>query len=576
MLRGLMRSAVVLAALLCCAWPEASFAEGGAVACKLIRNVDQLQAMRNDLAGSYCLARDIDAGSMENFVPVGTSDARFTGKFFGNGYVISNLTIESAREYVGLFGIADDALIRDVGLANARVTSTKGNAASVGGLLGSAQPGTAISRVHVTGSIRCRGCSWIGGIVGALATDSVIAESWSSARVAGPDFSRAGGAVGFSSGEITRTHATGPVTCGDNCKAGGLAGASGYPGIVDLSFATGPVTVGDSTEGDSVSASAGGGLLGRQEGNISATRRSYAAGPVTGGAGAYVGGLIGQMASDLTQGYAVGHVDGESGFTGGLIGQILGSPIVMDAYWDTQTSGQTTSAGGLGGGLMTTGFRAELPPGFDDSWAITKTRSYPFLNDFDLDLASPLATLVRTGKVFVFVPIRQLDPWEYKNPPLHADAASQAALFAIIARAIGVAKDIAALKKAKISRYWDDASQTATWQGEVALHATLGTLKPIAAGARLDGTNVIGAMQKQKLVILRGTFTTASGASATHWMLGTLFTKDNSDKLGAVVAHDPWSGRQVMIDPATKKVFSPASFPLAKFRVNGYRQVTLN
>jgi len=43
-----------------------------------------------------------------------------------------------------------------------------------------------------------------------------------------------------------------------------------------------------------------------------------------------------------------------------------------------------------------------------------------------------------------------------------------------------------------------------------------------------------------------------------------------------VVAHDPWSGRQVMIDPATKKVFSPASFPLAKFRVNGYRQVTLN
>ena len=568
MLWGRMSSNAVLAALLSCAWPEASFAEGGAAACKLIRNVAQLQAMKDDLAGSYCLARDIDAGSMENFVPVGTSNARFTGKFFGNGYVISNLTIESAREYVGLFGIADGALIRDVGLINAKVTSTKGNAVGVGGLLGSAQPATAISRVHVTGSIRCRGCSWVGGIVGALATDSVIAESWSSARVAGPDSSRAGGAVGFSSGEITRTHATGAVTCGDNCKAGGLAGASGYPGIVDLSYATGPVTVG---EGESASA---GGLLGRQEGHISATRRSYAAGPVTGGAGAYVGGLIGQMASDLTQGYAVGHVDGESGRTGGLIGQILATPEITDSYWDTDTTGQMTSPAGTA--QTTAQLRADLPSGFDDPWAITKTRSYPFLNDVDFDLASPLATLVRTSKVFVFVPIRQLDPWEYKNPPLHADAASKAALFAIIARAIGVAKDIAALKKAKISRYWDDASQTATWQGEVALHATLGTLKPITAGARLDSTNVIGAMQKQKLVILRGTYTTASGGSATHWMLGTLFTRDNSDKLGAVVAHDPWTGRQVMIDPATKKVFSPASFPLAKFRVNGYRQVTLN
>jgi hypothetical protein len=66
------------------------------VACTWIRTVNQLQAMRNNLGGTYCLANDIDASSKANFIPVGTAAAPFTGRFYGHGHVIRNLTITGA------------------------------------------------------------------------------------------------------------------------------------------------------------------------------------------------------------------------------------------------------------------------------------------------------------------------------------------------------------------------------------------------------------------------------------------------------------------------------------------------
>ena len=59
----------------------------------IITNVQQLQAMQNDLDGRYELGRNIDASETqywnngEGFEPVGP----FTGVFDGNGYTITNL-----------------------------------------------------------------------------------------------------------------------------------------------------------------------------------------------------------------------------------------------------------------------------------------------------------------------------------------------------------------------------------------------------------------------------------------------------------------------------------------------------
>jgi len=92
----------------------------------------------------------------------------------------------------------------------------------------------------------------------------------------------------------------------------------------------------------------------------------------------------------------------------------------------------------------------------------------------------------------------------------------------------------------------------------------------------LNGTNVIGNMDAEKLVILRGTYRKSDGSIGTHWMLGTLYTTAPDDSVSAVVANDAFTGEQIEIDPATKKVLSPANFPLANFKVNAYQPVMLN
>jgi hypothetical protein len=59
-------------------------------------------------------------------------------------------------------------------------------------------------------------------------------------------------------------------------------------------------------------------------------------------------------------------------------------------------------------------------------------------------------------------------------------------------------------------------------------------------------------------------------------MLATLYTQNGSGALGYVIAHDPWTGMQVMIDRVTKEVAWPTNHPLTNSRVNAYRPVTLN
>ncbi len=95
------------------------------VSCTQIKTAAQLQAIKNNLKGTYCLANDIDAGSIANFIPIGDAANRFTGQFYGNGHVIRNLKINNATaQYVGMFGVVADGIIQDVGLINAKVSGS--------------------------------------------------------------------------------------------------------------------------------------------------------------------------------------------------------------------------------------------------------------------------------------------------------------------------------------------------------------------------------------------------------------------------------------------------------------------
>ena len=91
----------------------------------------------------------------------------------------------------------------------------------------------------------------------------------------------------------------------------------------------------------------------------------------------------------MIQCYSTGFVNGEKGYVGGLIGDNLNGHVEA-SFWDIQTSGKTTSAGGIG---KTTGqmhrigtylqegwdFVNETENGMEDIWWIDEGNDYPRL-----------------------------------------------------------------------------------------------------------------------------------------------------------------------------------------------------
>jgi hypothetical protein len=539
--------------------------------CIQITTAAQLQAMQNNLAGSYCLAKDIDAGSIVNFKPVGDAGNRFTGRFYGNGHVIKNLTITNATTpYVGLFGAVGNGTIQDVGLVNADVTSNIDG--YTGALIGLLQPttktGGRVQRVYSTGKVVCTAnmtTCFGGGLIGA-AINTEILDVWSSTRV-DSNFA-ASGLIGSLAGDtiVRNSHATGDVTCTGNA-CGGAAGFSvqlNDGDVVHDSFATGKVRTSGGLAGGFVALIPAGG----------AAYNVYATGAVIGGANSTVGGLIGQHGGELQSCFAAGPVQGGAGASvGGLIGDVPGSPTVTDCYWDTDTSGQMTTAKGLGTARTTVQLRHALTMGLNNgSWGITKTKSYPFLNTDGF--SSNLATLVRADQIYTALPIMQSDKAQYIGNPVHTAGASLATVYTMVARAIGQTVGVASLDGVKINKYfWHDATQTTTFSGPVTAHATLGAMVAIAADKPLDATNVIGKLSAQNWVMLRGTYKKPGGGTATHYMLATLYTKKGTS-IDLVIANDPFTGEQVAISPTTKTVVEPQNFPLTGFKVNGYATIS--
>jgi len=540
-------------------------------ACKMINTAAQLQAIGNSalsLTGTYCLGKDIDLSSVPNWVSIGgvSGGPYFQGQFYGNDHVIRNLKqTGSDNGAYGLFGAMIGGTIRDVHLVNVDINVTAMNGYA-GALLGIALGQTNrvfIANVSSTGRVRCSGanCS-VGGLIGVLSSNIVFTDAWSSAEVLGG--SAAGGAIGVANNgptTVQRVHATGNVTGNAvSVATGGLAGqVQGADTVVLQVYATGHVTGGDNAMV--------GGLIGYYNGTV--LQGAYATGAVTGGEFAITGGLIGRQQDAYTdQVFAVGAVSGGTS-VGGLFGQAMGTPTIANAYWDKITTGQMSSAAGMS--KTTNQLRNALPANFLLGWGITKTLSYPFMNDPD-NFSSTLATLVSSNKVFAFLPIRQGEVSEYTGSSTHSRNASLAAVYTMLARGVGVTDAVANLANVKIDKYfWHDATQTTTFSGPVTTHVTLGVMTSIAAATPLNAANVIGEINARRAVILRGTYTSGS-STATHYMLVTLVTKSGAT-VKTVVANDPWTGTQVEISPTTKKVVTPG-FPLAGFKVDGYQAVT--
>lgn len=413
----------------------------------LVNTAADLQNMRNNLAGVYALGRSIDAtgaaafNAGAGFAPVGdTAAGAFTGQFNGLGQTISNLTINNnaSGNGTGLFGATTGAAISNVTLANANVNGAN----NTGGLVGAATGGT-ITGVVIGGTVI--GANTTGGLA-ASTNGTAVSASSSSATVTGTD--NIGGLVGaVEGGSVSTSSATGSVNGGNavggligiaqdttltqlyatgsvtstGTYAGGLIGAFGGDGpapaaaTLSQSYATGSVN-GPGGNGPAYA----GGLLGLVSNDATVTD-SYATGLVNGSTAA--GGLIGQLSTvpavgatppasnptTITNVYATGYVLGP-GARGGLIGNVTGAlQTVTNAYWDTQTTGQAASAGGLGTGQTTAQLQGALPVGFTPAvWGRQAANTYPYLNwRFPNGILAP-SGFVRdaTGAVIAGEPVR--------------------------------------------------------------------------------------------------------------------------------------------------------------------------
>lgn len=159
-----------------------------------IFDANDLKAISENLDAKYILIKDIDLAS-ENWTPIGTESAPFTGIFDGNGNTISNLNISGTYAngaQIGLFGYANGAELTNVKLKNVQINilgTTASNAyLSIGPICGVIK-NTIIDKCDADGNIVCSAEKGnyvrVAGIVGESYSSSSITNCLSSCSLVG-------------------------------------------------------------------------------------------------------------------------------------------------------------------------------------------------------------------------------------------------------------------------------------------------------------------------------------------------------------------------------------------------------
>jgi len=225
----------------------ANFAKG-------IRDWYDLDAIRNNLDGSYVLMNDLDsatagydelagptADSGKGWQPIGALFGDpvcqeivdpvdpFAGGLDGQGYEIRDLFTSRAEEDgVGLFGcVGKLGFIANLRVVNVNVIGR----VYVGGVVGLNDG--AVSNACSTGSVS--GHEAVGGLVGW--NYGTVADSYSTSTVTGEW--AAGGLIGLNHNAVGNSYASGSVVA--FWEVGGLVGGNAW-GIVSNSYSTGSIT----------------------------------------------------------------------------------------------------------------------------------------------------------------------------------------------------------------------------------------------------------------------------------------------------------------------------------------------
>ena len=375
--------------------------------------LNAIGAQPQDWSGHFKLMADIDLSGYRGteFKTMGTpEDGPFTGTFDGNYKTISNFQWSSEWAwYVGLFGIVqgEQAAITNLTLVNPSVAMDIGSYAAA--LVGFVRTAT-IANCHVRGGT-ISGDDCVGGLVGRR-DGGTIADCTVRATVSGAV--RVGGLAGYCYWGLTeRCTVAGQVTgrSESGCwAAGGLIGKSENGSVADCGVrcsVKGYRSVGGLigqnaitgirrcwTDGVVSGEQDIGGLSGRNDGGKISD--CYSLADVCGGV--FVGGLVGQNGPScdcivhedgvIERCYAAGAVSGTSDI-GGLVA-VNKTGYITDSFWDVQTTGCQTSAGGsekttVQMQSLSTYIQAgwdldgEEQNGTEDIWCLPALGSYPRL-----------------------------------------------------------------------------------------------------------------------------------------------------------------------------------------------------
>ena len=174
------------------------------------------------------------------------------------------------------------------------------------------------------------------------------------------------GLVGWNEGSITNCYSSGSIL--GIHSIGALAGKNSEGGIICACYSTGSVS------GESYI----GGLAGQNRGWIT---NCYSSGNVP-GEDDYVGGLTGSNSGTITNCYSSGSVSAMHD-VGGLVGEDeAGTGNVINSFWDIETSGQLTSAGGTPkttAEMKTMSTFTDAGWDFVEIWGIGEHQTYPYL-----------------------------------------------------------------------------------------------------------------------------------------------------------------------------------------------------
>lgn len=131
---------------------------------------------------NYCLGKDINLDNHE-WTPIGKNkETPFTGKFEGNGHIITNLKITKKNDYSGFFGYIKGAEIRNLGIDGGEINSAAKGAGTISGCMEHS-----IVKECFVKKIKLSSKSdvFIGGISGHAMNKSKISTSYSRVHISG-------------------------------------------------------------------------------------------------------------------------------------------------------------------------------------------------------------------------------------------------------------------------------------------------------------------------------------------------------------------------------------------------------